>query len=199
MAFSENENTETLLEKLRMGSIDAYTVLFHRYYKDLVLFAGTLIQDKAVCEDIVQNIFIRLWNEHNHLSISTTLKVYLISATRNGCLDHFRHLEVRKQYAESILPQNYHSVQAVQEAERYILYSELQQELKQALKQLNDLQRKCFILSRIHGLKYSDIADLLQISVRTVELKIAQAIQLLKKYLKDYLTIFILYWLNKLF
>lgn len=196
MALSENENTKALLEKLSMGSINAYTVLFHRYYKDLVLFAGTLIQDRAVCEDIVQNIFIRLWNEHEHLSISTSLKVYLISATRNGCLDYLRHLEVRKQYAKSILPQNFHSVQ---ETEKYILYSELQQELKQALKLLNDLQRKCFILSRIHGLKYSDIADLLQISVRTVELKIAQAIQLLKKYLKTYLSMLVIYWLNILF
>lgn len=195
MALPNHGNTEELVEKLRMGCQDAYTDLFHLYYKDLVLFAGTFIPNQAVCEDIAQNIFIRLWNEHEHLSINTSLKVYLLSATRNGCLDHIRHLEVRRQYADSLFPESNHSTQ---ETEKYILYSELQKELKRAVERLNDLQRKCFILSRIHGMKYSDIAELLQVSVRTVELKISQAIQLLKKHLKEYLCIFFAYFFNSL-
>ncbi len=195
MALSDYGNTEEMVERLRMGCQDTYTNLFHLYYKDLVLFAGTFIQNQAVCEDIAQNIFIRLWNEHEHLTITTSLKAYLLSATRNGCLDHIRHLEVRKQYADSLFPEISHSEQAT---EQYILYSELQKELKRAVELLNDLQRKCFILSRIHGMKYSDIAELLQVSVRTVELKISQAIQLLKKYLKEYLCLFFAYFLNNL-
>ena len=195
MALPDNEKIAELLERLRTGCQDSYTALFHLYYKDLVLFAGTFIQDQDVCEDIVQNIFVRLWNEHDHLSISASLKSYLLSATRNGCVDYIRHQEVHRQYADSFFLE---SGLTTQEAEKYLLYFELQKELKRAIDRLNDLQRKCFILSRIHGMKYSDIADLLQISLRTVELKIAQAIKLLKEYLKEYFYLFLPYILSNL-
>lgn len=172
-----------LLEHLQESDDTAFTHLFHVYYKDLVLFAGHLIKDLAVCEDIVQSIFIKLWYDRSELSITTSLKAYLLKSTRNACLDHIRHSAVKQEYGRFI---SFHSSMSDDSTEQYMLYSELQAQYQQALGKLTQMQRECFVLSRMEGLKYVEISERLGIAVRTVELRVSEALQLLKVYLKDF-------------
>lgn len=170
--------------------MEVFTQMFDTYYTDLVLFAGTYIHDKDACEDVVQTVFTRLWNDPCRLQDLTSIKAYLLTSTRNGCLDHLHHQEIAEQYAESILKEEFQPDYMV---ENYFLYSELESELNKALGKLTEMQRQCFVLSRIEGLKYSEIAERLRISVRTVELRVAQAKQILKEELKDFLLILVVF------
>lgn len=170
--------------------MDLFTRTFNAYYTDLVLFAGTYIYDKDACEDVVQTVFTRLWNDPNRLQDLASVKSYLLTSTRNGCLDYLHHQEVAERYAESILKEEFRPDYMV---ENYLLYSELERELNRALEKLTEMQRQCFILSRIEGLKYSEIADRLRVSVRTIELRVAQAKQILREELKDFLLILLVF------
>ena len=83
-----------LVIALKQDDKQAFTRLFHAYYKDLVLFGGTYIPEKSTCEDIVQNIFLKLWNDRKTLEIENSLKSYLLKAVRNYCLDELRHRRI---------------------------------------------------------------------------------------------------------
>ena len=83
-----------LVIALKQDDKQAFTRLFHAYYKDLVLFGGTYIPEKSTCEDIVQNIFLKLWNDRKSLVIENSLKSYLLKAVRNYCLDELRHRRI---------------------------------------------------------------------------------------------------------
>lgn len=174
-----------LILRLKEGNKEAFTLLFRTYYKDLVLFGGYFLpEDKPVCEDIAQSVFLKLWKERKEITIENSLKSYLLRAVRNGCLDEIRHRDiVREHESHSRLNQSVNDV----DTEDYILYSDLQKHLQLALEKIPAPFRQAFEMNRFEGLKYHEIAQRLQISNRTVEVRIAKAIELLKKYMKEYL------------
>lgn len=171
-----------LLARLKENNHKSYSILFQTYYKDLVLFAGSMIQDKSVCEDIVQNIFLKLWNERENLTIETSLKSYLIRATRNSCIDHIRHKKIVDNYAGEFLHVNNNYT-----TEEYILHSDLYHHLQEAIAKLPEKPREAFILSRFKDMKYKDIAKMLNVAERTVEDRISKALSQLRVELKDFL------------
>jgi len=85
---------QKLISRLKEDCQNSFSILFDTYYKDLVLFAGSMIRDKSVCEDIVQTIFMKLWNDRNTLNIETSLKSYLMRAVYNSCIDEIRHQKI---------------------------------------------------------------------------------------------------------
>jgi RNA polymerase sigma-70 factor (ECF subfamily) len=174
-----------LIAELKQGGKEAFSLLFKTYYKDMVLFGGNFLPDRATCEDIVQSIFLKLWSERATLLIDTSLKSYLLQAVRNACLDEIRHLKIRHEHENYVLS-NQASDDMV-DTEHYILYSDLQKHLHQALGKLPEAYREAFELNRFDGLKYREIAKKLNVSERTVEVRISKAIDLLKIYLREFL------------
>lgn len=171
-----------ILSALKQDSKDAFSLLFQAYYTDLVLFCGNFINDKNVSEDIVQSIFLKLWNDRKKIKIETSLKSYLLKAVRNSCVDEFRHQEIVRQYGteyESSILNSY-------DTENYVLYSDLHNHLNQALQQIPEWYRRAFEMNRFEGLKYKEIAEKLNVSERTVEVRVGKALELLRKNLKDF-------------
>ena len=171
-----------VMSALRQDSKEAFSLLFQTYYTDLVLFCGNFIKDKDSCEDIVQSIFLKLWNDRKNIQIEISLKSYLLKAVRNSCLDEFRHIEIVRQYETefgSSALDNY-------DAENYILYSDLYAHLSRALEKIPDLYKEAFVLNRFEGLKYREIAEKLNVSERTVEVRVSKTLDLLRKQLKDF-------------
>ena len=162
-----------LVIALKQDDKQAFTRLFHAYYKDLVLFGGTYIPEKSTCEDIVQNIFLKLWNDRKSLEIENSLKSYLLKAVRNYCLDELRH---RRIIDEHIAYELKSSSKDIDTTENYILYSDLCRQLKNALEQLPPQEREVFEMSRLENIKYQEIANRLNISVRTVEVRISNCL-----------------------
>lgn len=178
----DTQQENFLLSALRQDNKEAFSLLFQKYYTDLVLFCGNFVRDKSSCEDIVQSIFLKLWNDRKNIRIETSLKSYLLRAVRNSCFDEFRHLEIVRQYESD--PD--HSVLDSYDTENYILYSDLSAHLQQALDQLPAPYREAFEMNRFEGLKYREIAVRLNVSERTVEVRVGKALEMLRKLLKDF-------------
>lgn len=172
-----------LLSALKQDNKDVFSFLFKTYYKDLVLFCGNYIGDQATCEDIVQSVFVKLWKDRHRLTIELSIKSYLLKAVKNSCFDEYRHNEIVKrheaQYQES---ENY-------DTENYILYSDLYSHLNKALEKIPTQYREAFKLNRFNGVKYKEIAEILNVSERTVEVRIGKALELLRAYLKEFLLV----------
>ena len=185
--YMEEQN---LLIGLRQGDSDTFSKLFTAYYRDLVLFGGNFLPDREMCEDIVQSVFLRLWNDRASLEIETSLKSYLLKAVRNSCLDEIRHRNIMRQHESFALSNN---VLEDVDTVHYILYSDLSRHLDEALRQLPDVYREAFEMNRFGGLKYKEIAARLQVSERTVEVRIGKALELLRVKLKDFLLLVIMF------
>lgn len=183
-------NEQQLISQLMRGDEKAFTLLFRKYYADLVLFAGTFLPDKITCEDIVQNVFVNVWAKREQLDIKTSFKSFLLRSVSNGCLDEIRHKKVVYEHeAASLLIGDLYNM----DTENYVLHSELNNLIDNALTKLPENYKETFELSRIQGIKYRDIAQKLDVSERTVQERIAKTLNLLRKYLKDFLPLILFY------
>jgi RNA polymerase sigma-70 factor (ECF subfamily) len=176
-----------LLEKLQTGDKKAFSLIFSRYYRDLVLFAITFTKDQEASEEIVQDVFVRLWELRLYAGITVSLKSFLLKAVQNKCLDWLKHRKVKDKYSKSVTEL---SPLAENNTEDYILYSELQLHFEKALNSLPQDIAETFRLNRFHGLKYHEIAQKQGVSVRTIEVRMSKALVLLKEALKDHLIVF---------
>lgn len=168
----------------------AFESVFKSYYASLASFACQYVSDKEEAEEIVQEMFTNLWAKGDQIRIQTTVKSYLFGATRNACLNHLKRKKVAKKYEDRQL--------WVAKEEQEIDFLELDQlhELIEAA--MNKIPEKCreiFELSRSDGKKYQEIADELQISIKTVENQMGKALRILREELQDYLPS-ILFWLS---
>lgn len=180
---SRKERDEDLLRGLSLGNEKSFDSIFKLYYKDLLLYAGAYICERQVCEDIVQSLFMQLWYDRAKLAIGTSLKSYLLMSVRNRCIDYMRHQYVQRDYFDYIVE---NSVLCDSDTENYVLYSELHSHIKEAINKLPKSQKEVFVLSRIKGIKYKEIAQRLNISERTVEVRISEALKCLRILLRDF-------------
>lgn len=183
------DEEQLLLKQLQQGDEKAFSLLFRKYYKDLVMFAGSyLFEQQGVSEDIVQTVFVKVWENRKKLNYKTSFRSFLLTSVKNSCLDELRHKKVKEKHQ-----QNYDMLDTVfsNSTDQYVLYSELKQHLDNALSQIPEKQRDVFEMNRFEGLKYKEIANILNISERTVEDRMAKTTKSLLHYLKDYLPFFV--------
>ncbi|MDP6908292.1 MAG: RNA polymerase sigma-70 factor [Flavobacteriales bacterium] len=189
MATSE----QLLVHQMKEGNKEAFEKLFHEHYSMLCRFGFTWVQDADEVEEIVQDIFVSLWEKRATVSISTSIRSYLFSAVRNACLNHVKHLKVRAQHRQHVLVTADSSMET---ADQQLQTFELQSTIRKAVENLPERCREVFLLSRVEGLKYAQIAEELSISVKTVENQMGKALKTLRLHLKDYLTVLVLTLLN---
>lgn len=175
------ENETLLLAALKLDSHEAFLQIFRKYYPDLVLFASRFILDADTCEDIVQEAFIKIWSNRKILEIRTSLRTYLISLVQHLALNEIKHRKVRTLYQDA-----YHEMILALPADEHIFYTELNDAMQKLLSQLEPEVLETYSLSRTHHLKYTEIAEKLNISVRTVEARVSKAVKFLQKNLKGY-------------
>ncbi len=166
----------------------AFEKIFLLFYGPLSVYAQKFIDEQTVREDIVQDVFASLWENRKKLMITTSLKSYLIQSVRNNCLNHLKKEGLNRQYQEFISKE--YSIS--DEQQDVYLLSELYTLLEEALKKLPDTYRLVFEMHRMEGKDYAEIAETLNISVRTAKRYKSQVVDVLRKELKDYL--FILYF-----
>ncbi len=185
-----------IIGKLLSGDKMAFSFVFTSYYSDLVSFANTFLHNTEESKEIVQNVFVDLWTAHEQLLISKSLKSYLLKAVQNDCLDYIRHLAIKNKYSDFVLN---NEELFENNTESYVIYSELEEQISNALKQMPTDLSLAFLMNRTQNLKYYEIADKLNISIRTVEVRIGKAIQFLRGFLEEYLKFIIIayYLLHK--
>lgn len=175
---------KVLLNKLIVGDKEAFSTIFTAYYHDLVFFALSFTHEPDTAEEIVQETFVKLWEEHRIIKISESLKSYLLKSVQNRCIDWYRHKKVRQIHMNEVIN---NSVLFEYNTDNYVLRSEIEGQIKKAFLLIPSDYREAFQMNRDEGLKYHEIAKKLNISVRTVEVRIGKALHLLREYLKDYL------------
>jgi RNA polymerase sigma-70 factor (ECF subfamily) len=177
---------KVLISKIKIGDYSAFSRVFSVFYQDLVMFAMRFTHDLNNAEEIVQDIFMKLWEEHESLKVTVSLKSYLLKMVQNKCIDWYRHKKIMQTYNNFVMES---SPQFEYNTDSYILQSEFQEQVDIALGTLPEEISKVFRMNRDNGLKYHEIADILGVSVRTIEVRIGKALHMLRNHLKDYLII----------
>ncbi|MFZ6010841.1 MAG: RNA polymerase sigma-70 factor [Bacteroidota bacterium] len=177
------------LEALTLGDLNAFEMLFKTFYQPLCNYAYSFVQDREEAEEIVQATFLSVWEKRGSLNIHTAVKPYLYAMVRNACLNLIKHEKIKQKYAGEVMAvadQGYESVAQT------VASSELEVRIREALEKLPEQCRLVFKLSRFEELKYSEIAEQLDISVKTVENHMGKALKIMREQLKDYLPILII-------
>lgn len=180
------EADHILFKRIKKSDQRAFEALFRTYYPFLCLYATRLIKDAAAAEEIVQELFIRLWEKRTDVDIETSVKNYLFRAVKNYCLNHIKHIKVKDEYFRKI--QLHHNIEQSVDFE---WDTDLMQKIEEGIASLPEKRREIFKLSRLEGLKYREIADRLNVSIKTVETQMGIAIKTLRIKLRDYLPFFL--------
>lgn len=175
--------------ELKEGDITAFEMFFKTYYQPLCNYAYTFIHDKDEAEEIVQSAFLSVWEKRHSLDIKTSLKSYLYTMVRNTSLNVIKHEKIKQKYVGEALAVEERSYESVTQS---VLSAELEERIYQAMDVLPEQCRLVFKLSRFEELKYAEIADQLDISVKTVENHMGKALKIMREQLKDYLPVLIL-------
>ena len=151
-------------------------------------FAKNYVPANEDAENIVQDVFLILWERKEEIEISFTLTTYLFTLVKNRCLNFLRHKLIEEEYNSQLKEELGFKLYALETFDySYQSEEELQEVIRRALDTLPERCREVFIKSRIEGLKYKEISDELGISVNTVENQMVTALKKLRVALKDYL------------
>lgn len=171
-------------EALHQGNMVVFEQVFRNYYERLCNYANTILNDMDEAEEIVQGTFMGLWEKRSHIQIHTALKSYLYQSVRNNCLNHLDHLKVRQTHREYFI----HSADmSADSGVQTTLANELEKQIEEAVSSLPPQCQTVFRLSRFEGLSYAEIAQQLDISVKTIENHMGKALRIMRERLKDYL------------
>ncbi len=175
--------TEILWEEVIAGKVNAYEQLFNLFYEDLVRYTHRYTQQQVISEEIIQEVFISLWERRMEVKITTSLKAYLYRAAKNRTINYLKLQLPKDQATYDINEQTGLTVETTIEDNS----ENLKKALNQAIQTLPEKCRAIFLLSRNEGLTYKEIAEELAISTKTVENQIGIAIKKLKIELSPYL------------
>ncbi len=170
-------NDKQLIELLQEGNDEVISLIYTKYWEMMYLAAYNLVKDRAVSEDIVQDIFVKLWKNRDNLTIKTSLKSYLYTSTVYKVYDFFR--KNKKMIKVELLEDFNEKIQSFT-PETKLLHDELMVFIDSIIEQLPEKCKVVFKLSREEGLSNKKIAEKLQISQRTVEGHITKALRILR-------------------
>ncbi|MBV5315560.1 MAG: RNA polymerase sigma-70 factor [Prolixibacteraceae bacterium] len=168
-----------LFAEISTGSEKAFNTAFDLYYSPLCFFADRMLRDFDLSRSLVQQVFVDLWIKRSRLQIDS-LQSYLYQSVRNASLDVLKHKKAESKYLATLEPKE------MGELTDLIEEAELADRINRAIQNLPEKCREVFVLCRFEELKYAEIADRLNISVKTVEMQVGIALKKLRKELSDY-------------
>jgi RNA polymerase sigma-70 factor, ECF subfamily len=181
---------QQVIETLKEGSETAFEMLFRTHYNALCRYAYSFLNDREEAEEVVQGSFITLWDKRAQIEIETSMKSYLYRMVRNACLNVIKHEKVKQQHVAHEMA---FGEPVYEGPAQTVAASELEQRIFEAMKALPEQCRVVFQLSRFEELKYNEIAEQLNISVKTVENQMGKALKIMREQLKDYLPAFLIF------
>jgi RNA polymerase sigma-70 factor (ECF subfamily) len=184
---------DLLAQRIVLGDQQAFELLFRKYYVRLCGFANKFLNNPDEAQDIVQEVFSNIWENRELIDSDNSLKAYIFKITQNLSINKLRRKEVESKYTE-IYKLVYVDHKEFSSHES-LLAKELEEDIIQAIDKLPPECSKVFKMSRVDGLKYHEIAKVLNISVKTVETQMSKALRILRSELIEYtslLAIFIL-------
>lgn len=173
---------------------ETFEELFKAHFVALTAYALKFIPDQDEAKEIVHMVFVNLWDKKDTVGTDTSLKPYLYRGVHNRCLNYLRdHKKYEKGWDET----SFQLQPGMTQQDDLLETEELKARIDKAIQLLPEKCRQIFLLSRMEDLKYKEIADRLNISVKTVEVQIGKALKILREKLIDYLMLVLI--LCKLF
>lgn len=173
---------EELMAEIRADNMLAFDVLYKKYSKRLYKFSFSILKSREEAENITQDVFVNLWVNRNKIEKDSSVKYYIFTISYNSAVS-----VIRKKANESKFIEYVKTLQdLVQEpVDLQVEYNELNDQLNEIVNELPERQRDVFKLHKIEGLKYSKIAEKLNISVNTVENHMSRALKTIHRKLRS--------------
>jgi RNA polymerase sigma-70 factor (ECF subfamily) len=171
-----------IIGRILQGDIKQFEELFRSSYASLVKYAGTMVKDHDTAEEIVQDLFFRLWQNKEKIRIESSLNGYLFRSVHNRCLHHIEHLKVVDRHVHEM---SFEQGTGAESPADELQYKELQAKIARTIEKLPERCGQIFCLSRFEGLKYAEIAEKLSVSVKTVEANMGKALKEFRKALAE--------------
>lgn len=167
-----------IIRRINNGDIQEYETLFRSSYSSLVSYARTILKDTDTSEEIVQELFYVLWKDRKKIKIISSLNGYLFRSVYNRCMHYIDHQKVVMKHAADATKSI--SIESEDPAEK-LQYKELNEKISEIIARLPERCAKIFCMSRFEGLKYTEIANELSISIKTVEANMGKALKEFRK------------------
>jgi len=176
-----NYTDQQLITSLQKGDEQAMDILFRRHYSFICRAVYRVLKDSNLAEDIAQEVFLGLWKKRENLNITSSVQAYLKRAAINKSLNYIRDQKIKFDDEEKMptLSNNQSTTQQQLEAE------DLQKQINEAIGSLPEKCRLVFTLSRFEEMSYQEIANELNISIKTVENQISKALKILRVLLRN--------------
>jgi RNA polymerase sigma-70 factor (ECF subfamily) len=182
---------EKLMQEIKADNMFAFDVLYKKYSKRLYKFAYSILKSSEESENIVQDVFLNLWEHRNNVEKNSSIKYYVFTIAYNSAISILRKKASESQFIEylkSLQDLNQEPVNIE------IEYNELTDKLNNIINHLPERQKEVYLLHKSEGLKYQEIADRLNISVNTVENHMSRALKAIREKLGNYSLTALLIW-----
>ena len=167
----------------------AFEQVFKTHFKKLHGYAFTILKDEVEAEEVVQQVFFKLWERSEHLSFSGSVAAYLYRAVHNESLNFLKHQKVKANHQLHVA---YSMKNKSEQVHGKLISRELEKKFRETLNELPEQCRTVFQLSRFENMKYKEIAGKLDISIKTVEKHMGKAFKLLRTKLVDFLPLLLI-------
>ena len=173
-----------LVRRIRAGDERALELVFKAHYAGMASFVQRYVRSQDLAEELVQDVFLKLWSKREQLAEIETFRTYLFRAARNTALNHLRRVKLERRWREEQAadddpPTSYAADEETTE-------QEVATAVQAAINRLPPRCREIFLLSRDGGLTYAEIARSLEISVKTVETQMGRALKSLRQSLQQF-------------
>jgi RNA polymerase sigma-70 factor (ECF subfamily) len=179
--FNPMEKDQQYFSTIKTGDKKSFELLFKAYYQSLCFYAMKFLGNNNEAEEVVQDVFINIWEKRNMITNPLSVRNYLFGAVRNRSLNTLKHRKIVNQHRLNNL-----KTQIEQTNDEFMQEVDLMKKINAQIDALPPRRREIFILSREYGLKYREIAEKLNISVKTVETQMGEALKTLRENLKEY-------------
>lgn len=182
-----------------MSELEDFNELFSNYHPRFVRFANSYVRDTEVAEDFTMEAFMAYWENRRTLKADSNIPAYILTVIRNKCLNHLQQKKIREEIISQMsnlarweLDMNIKSLSACNPDELFSV--EAQKLIDNALQALPERTKEIFLLSRFQNKSYNEIANIYGISVKGVEFHVSKALKILRIALKDYLSVFLYFF-----
>lgn len=180
--LKELDTDNELIEKLRIGDVEAFDLVYHRYAGKLYAFSLKYLRSKDEAEELVQSVFLKVWENQKNIKKDTSFKSYLFTIAYNEICNLFRRRKYQQNFFDKSMIEN---PEASVETEDQIDFQFVSEQVEQIISRLPEKQKTIFRKSRQEGKSTKEIADELGLSPGTVDNYISESLKFIRTNLKD--------------
>ncbi len=179
------------MQEIKADNMFAFDIIYKKYSKRLYKFGYSIIKSKEETENLIQDVFLILWDNRHKVEKDSSIKSYIFTIAYNSAIS-----VLRKKASESVFFEYLKSIQEIniEPVNVELEYNDLTKKLGDIVNELPRRQKEIYLLHKVEGLKYIEIADRLNISVNTIENHMSRALKTIRKKLGNYSLIAILFW-----